>query len=100
MAIVVDENIATGGTVQAALHATRRAGPKRIVLATPVAPPDTVERLRHEADEVVCLAMPELFAAIGMFYRDFRQMSDHEVAGLLRRAAPPAEEAVLRPPEG
>jgi putative phosphoribosyl transferase len=56
-AIVVDDGIATGATMEAALHARRRARPRRLVLATPVAPPDTIERLRPEADEVVCLAM-------------------------------------------
>jgi putative phosphoribosyl transferase len=86
MAIVVDDGIATGATMEAALHATRRANPKRLVLATPVAPPDTIERLRPQADEVVCLAMPRLFGAIGAFYEDFRQVSDDEVVDLLRRA--------------
>ena len=85
-AIVVDDGIATGATMEAALHATRRANPKRLVLATPVAPPDTIERLRAQADEVVCLATPRLFDAIGSFYEDFRQLSDEEVVDLLRRA--------------
>jgi putative phosphoribosyl transferase len=87
-AIVVDDGIATGATMEAALHATRRAKPRRLVLATPVAPPDTLERLRPETDEVVCLATPEFFPAIGAFYRDFRQVSDDEVVELLRRALP------------
>jgi putative phosphoribosyl transferase len=85
-AIVVDDGIATGATMEAALHATRRASPKRLVLATPVAPPDTIERLRPQADEVICLATPRLFGAIGAFYEDFRQVSDDEVVDLLRRA--------------
>jgi putative phosphoribosyl transferase len=85
-AIVVDDGIATGATMEAALHATRRADPKRLVLATPVAPSDTIERLRAQADEVVCLATPRLFDAIGSFYDDFRQLSDEEVVDLLRRA--------------
>ena len=85
-AIVVDDGIATGATMEAALHATRRANPKRLVLATPVAPPDTIERLRAQADEVVCLATPRLFDAIGSFYEDFRQLSDEEVVDLLGRA--------------
>jgi putative phosphoribosyl transferase len=83
-AIVVDDGIATGATMEAALHATRRANPKRLVLATPVAPPDTIERLRSQADEVICLATPRLFFAIGAFYEDFRQVSDEEVVDLLR----------------
>jgi putative phosphoribosyl transferase len=84
--IVVDDGIATGATMEAALHATRRANPKRLVLATPVAPPDTLERLRPQVDEVVCLATPWLFGAIGVFYEDFRQLGDEEVVDLLRRA--------------
>jgi putative phosphoribosyl transferase len=91
-AIVVDDGIATGATMEAALHATRRANPKRLVLATPVAPPDTIERLRPRADEVVCLAMPRLFGAIGAFYEDFRQVNDEEVVDLLRRVTPSEQE--------
>jgi putative phosphoribosyl transferase len=85
-AIVLDDGIATGATMEAALRATRRANPKRLVLAVPVAPPDTIERLRPRADEVVCLATPRLFGAIGAFYEDFRQVSDEGVVDLLRRA--------------
>ena len=88
---MVDDGIATGATMEAALHATRRAAPRRLVLATPVAPPDTIERLRPQADEVVCLATPRLFGAIGAFYEDFRQLSDQEVVDLLRRAARPED---------
>jgi putative phosphoribosyl transferase len=86
-AIVIDDGIATGATMEAALHATRKAGPRRLVLAVPVAPPDTVERLRPEVDEVVCLMMPAFLGAIGSFYRDFRQLEDDEVIELLERAA-------------
>ena len=86
-AIVIDDGIATGATMEAALHATRRAGPKRLVLAVPVAPPDTLERLRPEVDEVVCLMVPAFLGAIGSFYRDFRQLGDDEVIELLRQAA-------------
>jgi putative phosphoribosyl transferase len=85
-AIVVDDGIATGATMEAALHATRRANPQRLVLATPVAPPDTLERLRPQADEVVCLAAPRAFLAIGAFYDDFQQLGDDEVVDLLQRA--------------
>jgi putative phosphoribosyl transferase len=85
-AIVVDDGIATGATMEAALRAIRRANPKRLVLAVPVAPPDTIERLRRQADEVVCLATPRLFHAIGTFYEDFRQMTDEQVVELLRKA--------------
>ena len=86
-AIVIDDGIATGATMEAALLATRRAGPKRLVLAIPVAPPDTLERLRPEVDEVVCLMVPAFLGAIGSFYRDFRQLGDDEVVELLQQAA-------------
>jgi predicted phosphoribosyltransferase len=84
---VIDDGIATGATMEAALRATRRAGPRRLVLAVPVAPPDTIERLRSEVDEVVCLLVPAFLGAIGSFYRDFRQLEDEEVIELLQRAA-------------
>jgi putative phosphoribosyl transferase len=96
-AIVIDDGIATGATMEAALHATRRANPKRLVLATPVAPPDTIERLRPQADEVVCLATPRLFDAIGSFYEDFRQLSDEEVVDLLQKATHFAAEPTATP---
>jgi putative phosphoribosyl transferase len=86
-AIVVDDGIATGATMEAALHATRRAGPRRLVLAVPVAPPDTIERLRPQVDEIECLMTPGYLGAIGMFYADFSQLSDREVVALLERAA-------------
>lgn len=86
-AIVVDDGIATGATMEAALLATRRAGPSRLVLAVPVAPPDTLERLRPQVDEIECLVTPTRMGAIGMFYADFRQLSDGEVISLLERAA-------------
>ena len=88
-AIVVDDGIATGATMQAALHATRRARPKTLVLAVPVAPPDTLERLRRDCDQIVCLAAPRSFMAVGSFYADFTQVEDEEVRELLRRALPP-----------
>jgi putative phosphoribosyl transferase len=86
-AIVVDDGIATGATMEAALHAVRRAGPRRLVLAVPVAPPETIARLRPQVDEIECLIMPDYLGAIGMFYADFRQLSDGEVVALLERAA-------------
>jgi putative phosphoribosyl transferase len=86
-AIVIDDGIATGATMEAALRATRRADPRRLVLAVPVAPPDTLERLRPEVDEVVCLMVPDFLGAIGSFYRDFRQLDDDEVIALLQQAA-------------
>ncbi len=85
-AIVVDDGIATGATARAALRAIRRGGPKRLVLAAAVAPRSTVDSLRAECDEVVCVATPEDFGAISVFYADFHQVSDDEVIDLLRRA--------------
>jgi putative phosphoribosyl transferase len=85
--IVVDDGIATGSTVRAALRGIRRARPARLVLAVPVAPPDTVAALRGEVDELVCLETPEDFAAVGRFYADFRQTTDGEVETILARAA-------------
>jgi putative phosphoribosyl transferase len=82
--IVVDDGIATGATVRAAIAGLRQRGAGRIVIATPVAPPDTVTELRGEADEVVCLEQPEDFGAIGFYYRDFRQLSDEEVIAALK----------------
>jgi putative phosphoribosyl transferase len=86
-AIVVDDGIATGGTVRAALRAIRRHQPKRVVLAVPVAAASTLESLRPEADEVVCLYEDPYLAAIGGYYLDFSQTSDDEVIGLLDRAS-------------
>jgi putative phosphoribosyl transferase len=86
VAIVVDDGIATGGTVRAALKGLARARPARLILAVPVAPADTIERLRMEADEVVCLMTPEPFYAVGEHYDDFRQTSDREVTTLLDEA--------------
>ncbi|MBS0559807.1 MAG: phosphoribosyltransferase [Proteobacteria bacterium] len=89
-AIVVDDGIATGATVLAALRAVRRRGPARLVLAAPVAPTDAVARLREEADEAVFLDTPANFYAVGQFYEAFPQLTDAEVVALLRDApAPP-----------
>jgi putative phosphoribosyl transferase len=82
-AIVVDDGIATGATLVAALRAARTLGPARLVAAVPVAPPEGVARLANEADEVVCLAAPAAFHAVGQFYEDFRQVEDEEVLRLL-----------------
>jgi putative phosphoribosyl transferase len=83
--IIVDDGIATGATIRASVHALKKRGPKRIVVATPVAPPEAVESLRQEADEVICLDTPENMGAIGFFYLDFSQVSDAEVTGILGR---------------
>lgn len=85
-AIVVDDGIATGASMRAALRGLRRAGPARLVLAVPVAPPDTVEALRAEVDDLVCLSTPEPFMAVGQHYEDFSQPTDEEVIELLDRA--------------
>ncbi len=81
--VVVDDGIATGTTVRAALKALRRRGPSRLVLAVPVAPADTLAKLATEVDDIVCLATPEPFHAIGCHYRDFHQVSDAEVLAAL-----------------
>ena len=90
--ILVDDGIATGATVIAAIGALRGMQVGRIVLAVPVAPPETVAVLRSLVDEVVVLATPEPFWAVGNFYEDFRPTSDHEVCDLLMRAAIAAKE--------
>ena len=77
--ILVDDGVATGATVRAAIAALRQQKPARVVVAVPVAPPDTVDVLRGEADEVVCLATPEPFRAIGCWYVEFPQLTDDEV---------------------
>lgn len=84
-AIVVDDGIATGATIRAALRSVRRHRPAHLVLAVPVAPPDTVAEIRAEVDELVCLSTPYPFGAIGAFYRDFHQVGDDEVRALLDR---------------
>lgn len=83
--IVIDDGIATGATTRAALRAIRIRKPKELVLAVPVAPPDTITQLRGEVDALICLETPDPFMAIGYFYRDFRQISDEEVVETLRR---------------
>jgi putative phosphoribosyl transferase len=84
--IVVDDGIATGATVRAALRGVRQAGPKRLVLGVPVAPHETVEELKSECDEVVCLETPDPFHAVGLHYEMFGQTSDEEVINLLAKA--------------
>lgn len=85
--IVVDDGLATGATMIAALHAARAKRPERLVCAVPVAAPDSLERVRPYADEVVCLEAPEEFFAVGQFYREFGQVEDEDVADLLGRAS-------------
>lgn len=85
-AIIIDDGIATGATIRAAINATRRANPKRIVVAAPVAPVETIAALRSEADEVVCVEQPEYFGGVGRHYIDFTQVDDQDVRRLLVRA--------------
>jgi predicted phosphoribosyltransferase len=85
-AIVIDDGLATGLTMFAAIEDVRRRGPRRVVVAVPVAPPETVRRLRLVADEVVVLYSPHEFGAIGSFYSDFDQVSDKEVAEALKNS--------------
>lgn len=82
--ILVDDGIATGYTIEAAICGLRKYAPKAVIIAAVVAPAEVVSRLRQSADEVVCLATPEPFFAVGQFYRDFAQTSDEEVIELLR----------------
>lgn len=81
--IVVDDGLATGSTMIAALHAVRSRNPARLICAVPVAPPDTVQKVAHHCDEVVCLEAPRNFQAVGQFYRDFSQVEDDDVARIL-----------------
>jgi len=82
--IVVDDGVATGSTLKAALRLLRNKGAKKVIVAVPVGPPDTIRELEKLADRVVCLQTPEPFYAIGQFYKDFAQTSDEEVTELLR----------------
>lgn len=84
--ILVDDGIATGGTVKAALRGVRKAAPAYLVLAIPVAPAESIAELREECDELVCLHTPEIFYAVGAHYADFSQTEDDEVVSLLARA--------------
>lgn len=93
---IVDDGLATGSTMIAAIRAVRRMNPKEVVAAVPVAPAEGVGKLREEADEVVCLHVPAVFYAVGQFYEDFVQTTDDEVINLLRKAGghgagPPAD---------
>jgi putative phosphoribosyl transferase len=81
--IVVDDGLATGSTMIAALHALRAKSPKKLICAVPVAPPDTLAKVKPYADEVVCLSAPEMFYAVGQFYASFPQVSDEEVIAQL-----------------
>lgn len=84
--IVVDDGVATGSTMIAALRAVRDKNPQKLIAATAVAPPDTLQRIGEVADEVVCLEAPANFFAVGQFFRDFAQVSDEEVIAILRKS--------------
>ena len=84
--VLVDDGLATGSTMKAAAAAVRQGSPSRIVVAVPVAPPDTVEGLRREVEDVVCPLTPEPFGGVGAWYDDFRQVPDDEVRQLLEES--------------
>jgi len=84
--ILVDDGIATGASIRAAIHAIRKMRPTSLVVATPVAPRATCKLLRQEVDELVCVDIPEPFYGVGQFYQDFSEVSDEEVVALLDRA--------------
>lgn len=83
--VIVDDGIATGATMRVALKGLRRKNPARMIVAIPVAPADTMEKLESEADLVVCLAVPDPFLAVGAHYRDFEQVEDAEVIDIMSR---------------
>jgi putative phosphoribosyl transferase len=85
VAIVVDDGLATGATMMAALHAVRAKAPARLVCAVPVAAPESLSKVRPHADEVVCLEAPESFHAVSQFYADFPQVEDTDVIAVLAR---------------
>src|SRR5881397_758505 len=85
--ILVDDGLATGATMRAAVKALRQRGVAQIVVAVPVGPPDTCREIEQEADETICLSTPPFFQAVGQYYEDFSQTSDEDVRELLNRAA-------------
>ena len=85
--ILVDDGLATGATMRAAVKALRQRGVAQIVVAVPVGPPDTCREIEQEADETICLSTPPFFQAVGQYYEDFSQTSDEDVRELLSQAA-------------
>ncbi|MEX0655669.1 MAG: phosphoribosyltransferase [Phycisphaeraceae bacterium] len=101
--ILVDDGVATGATMSVAIQALRQHQPSEVVVAVPVAPPDTAARLAKEADHAVILAQPESFGGVGQWYEDFTPTSDDEVRDLLARSAPNLAHLTREPrphPEG
>jgi putative phosphoribosyl transferase len=99
--ILIDDGLATGSTMRAAVAALRQQGPAQIVVAVPIAAPKTCDAFRAEVDEIICAVMPELFYAVGLWYKDFSQTTDEEVSNYLRRAGKPGRgksaEATIEP---
>jgi len=91
--ILIDDGLATGSTMRAAAAALRGLRPAHIVVAVPVAPPETCDEFREEVDEIVCALTPQPFHGVGLWYRDFSQTTDEEVQELLRRATEDREHA-------
>jgi putative phosphoribosyl transferase len=87
IAILVDDGLATGATMRAAVKALRQRGAAKIVVAVPVGPPDTCHEIEEQADETICLSTPEFFQAVGQYYDDFSQTTDEDVRELLGSAA-------------
>ncbi|SRR5581483_228504 len=96
--ILVDDGLATGSSMRAATEALRQLGPAKIVVAVPIAEPETCEEFRAEVDEVVCAATPEPFLSVGLWYEDFTQTSDAEVEELLHRAREELAGRTIRDP--
>jgi len=94
--VVVDDGIATGSTMKAALASVRNRGAATVIVAVPVGPPSTIIELKKQADRVVCLYTPEYFQAIGQFYTDFSQTTDEEVIQLLKEN----RQSLMRKPAG
>ena len=87
VAVLVDDGLATGATMRAAVKALRESGAAKIIVAVPVGPPDTCHEIEEQADETICLSTPAFFQAVGQYYEDFSQTSDEDVRELLARAA-------------
>lgn len=85
VAIIVDDGIASGFTMIAAIHYVRKMKPSAIVVATPIGKSEAVKRLREEVDDVVCLSVPKRFSAVSLYYHDFSEISDEEVIGILEK---------------